>query len=61
VVLSLVAGQDAYSTYCCDRLHAEHERVGGQVSRVGERVFLPELAEEVLLAWHVRVVVGKVS
>jgi len=38
-------GDGEASAYGCDCLHAEHERVRGQVSRVGEGVFFPELAE----------------
>jgi len=35
-------------TYCGDGLHAEDEGVGCQITGVGEGVFFPELAEEVL-------------
>lgn len=29
------------ATYGCDALDAEHEEIGGQVARVGKRVFFP--------------------
>ena len=38
--------------YRGDGLHAQHERVLGQVPRVRERVLLPELAEEGLQPAH---------
>ena len=41
--------QDSYRS---DGLHTEHKWVLGQVARVGERVFLPELAEDGLQAAH---------
>lgn len=44
-----------------DSLHAEDEGVGDEVAGVGEGVFFPELAEEVLGGTHVLVVDGEVS
>jgi len=44
-----------------NRLHAEHERVRGQVPRVGEGVFFPQLPEQVLGWAHPRVVQGEVA
>lgn len=44
-----------------DGLHAHDKGILGHVARVRERVLLPELAEEVVFAGHVEVVVGKVA
>lgn len=47
--------------YSGDGLHALYKRVLGQIPRVGERVFLPELAEEVLPAADALEVVCEVA
>lgn len=52
---------ESWWTHSCDRLHTEYEWIRGQVSRIGEGVFFPELAEIVLFAWHARMIVGKIS
>lgn len=43
------------------RLDAEHEGVGGHVPRVGQRVLLPQLGEDVLPAGEGGVVEDEVS
>lgn len=48
-------------TYRGDSLHAQHESVLCQVSRVAQAVLLPQLAKQILLAAHPLEVVRKVS
>ena len=51
----------AEGTNSSDSLHAQHERILRQVSRIRECVFLPQLAEDVLQLCQALVVDGKVS
>jgi hypothetical protein len=46
--------------YCCDCLHADHEGVRSQVSRVRQGVLLPQLGEEVVRACEFGVVQHKI-
>jgi hypothetical protein len=46
VGLVLAEVRKRWKTYNGQGLDAEHERVRGQVARVGEGVFLPELGKE---------------
>lgn len=49
------------ATYRCDGLHAQHKGVRGQVSRVRQAVFFPQLSKEVLPASHAGVVVAEIA
>jgi hypothetical protein len=49
------------STYHSARLHAQHQRIGGQVARVGQSVLLPELGQEGLRAGEAVVVQHEVA
>lgn len=48
-------------TYCCDRLHTNHEGVRGQIPRVRQGVLLPKLGEEIARASESGVIQDEVS
>lgn len=48
-------------TYHSARLHAQHQRIRTQVARVGQRVLLPQLGQDVPRASYVVVVQHKVA
>lgn len=41
------------NTYHGHRLHAEHHRVRSHIPRVGQRILLPQLPEQILGRGHV--------
>lgn len=48
-------------TYRGDGLHAQDEGIRGQIARIRERVFLPELTKQILGDHHAGMVVGEVA
>ena len=48
-------------SYSSGSLHAEYKGIGRHVSGIGERVFLPHLAERVLHGRHGGMVEGEVA
>lgn len=61
-VLALTWAIRRRCTYSSDALHAEHEgAVGREVSRVGQRILLPQLAEQVLVTPYCAEIVRIVS
>lgn len=42
--------------YRGDRLHAQHKRIRGEVPRVRESIFLPQLTEQILGRSHARMI-----
>ena len=49
------------SSHHSQAFHTQHQRIWGHVSRVAQRILFPKLAEEVLHARHLRIIVYKVS
>lgn len=53
--------RDREETYHSASLHAQHQRIRTQVARVGQRVLLPQLGQDVPRASYVIVVQHKVA
>ena len=49
------------SAYSRNRLHTENERVRREISGIRKGVFLPQLPEKILFAWHIGMMKGEVA
>jgi hypothetical protein len=56
-----VCANNVGKPYSSDSLHAQHERIRSQVPRITQRIFLPQLPEQILRGAHAHMIEREVS